>query len=156
MVSLDYPYAEFHDLSICYRALGWEVFENTDSPLAEDSSACIQLRMQRRPGTYAIVLYSAFDRNGRLIPRPPFQSAHGLVERMQSRLTTFSNRRLQNQPTASPPGEPPFLQVQIFVESYRPFDEQTLEEVRRLFRESLERIRVRFAAPPETRIAGTF
>jgi exosortase len=153
VVSLDHPYAEFHDLSACYRAIGWDVFENIDrAPDDGPTTGCVQLRMRKRPGFQAIVLFSSFDRNGRPLSRPPTLSTTGFVERLKSRLAAFAKLRLPDQSAAAPVVDRPVLQVQILLEHYQPLEERHVAEFRKLFRDSQNRLRDRFAALPEARV----
>jgi exosortase len=73
VVSLDGPYHAFHDLSVCYRGLGWYVESNYDTlPSGKDVTtttgpvSVLEMTKRKQEG---IVLFSAIDRSGRLIDR---------------------------------------------------------------------------------------
>jgi exosortase len=145
VVSLDSPYTNFHDLAICYRCIGWEVFEKTDVPTTGDPDCSwVQLRMRKRPGIEAIVLFSAFDRDGQPIPRPATERA-GSFDRVQSRLAAFASLRLPDRPAPSPVINRPVFQVQLMLESPQPLDERSIAELRSLYGQSLNRLRQQFA-----------
>ena len=66
-VSCDFPFTGWHDLSVCYTGLGWEVEESLivseDDGLGEDGPA-IALSLSKPTGERAYLIYGLFDSRG--------------------------------------------------------------------------------------------
>ena len=83
IVSFDGTYPEFHDLTLCYRGLGWSVASehdydriNTDSDT--ESFSTLNLSKTNKRG---IVYFSAFGVNARSVPPPRIQSRLDIAKR---------------------------------------------------------------------------
>jgi exosortase len=151
-VSLDYPYAKYHDLALCYRAIGWDVLQGTTRSLDDDpTTTYVQLDMRKRPVPRATVLFSEFDRNGRTVSEPHTPAMMGLIGRVRSRLARFSDPRFPHRPSPAPVIDQPVLEVQLLVEHSQPLSEDSVAEVNQLFRESLMRLQAKFVTGSQAR-----
>lgn len=150
-VSLDSPYYDFHNLNDCYEGFGWDVeFENRYPEGVDDLSQSVnltELTMSKR-NEYGMVLFTAFDRNGRLV-RPTFEVNYAPSRWMQiqrninlalGRLDQSNDPRLSKQPL-------PITQVQLLHTSGQKISER--KELEALFLESRRILQSskRFALP---------
>jgi hypothetical protein len=73
VISLDGPYHSFHDLSSCYRGLGWYVKSNFDRmPNVRGNTASLNTLAMNKRNQHGIVIFSAFDGNGRQVKQSDF------------------------------------------------------------------------------------
>ena len=74
VVSLDSPYLDFHNLSVCYEGFGWNVdlenkYLDQDNDLSQVTNLT-KLKMEKS-GEHGLVLFTAFDRDGAIV-RPAY------------------------------------------------------------------------------------
>ncbi len=126
VVSIDYPFPDWHDLDVCYRGVGWTVSGWKGLP---DESTARQhiLRNDQQSG---LLIYDLFDQNG--APHQP-PSGQGLHPRWGRLLSGESSRWTM----------PTFYQVQALalVPSLEPIDPQSISELQSLFVEFRKSIR---------------
>jgi exosortase len=113
--SFDHTFYGFHDLTMCYRNIGWQMLNAKLRNLsADDNSWPVAVGEFLRPtGERAIVLFSLFEFDGTAI-QPVFQ---------QDSLT-FLQRRLQGFQES----ERQCVQVQTLYQSVAPISQTTIEE----------------------------
>jgi exosortase len=157
LISLDYPYAELHDLTVCYRNIGWsvqsrELLESESlepfSPQLSGRVARVQLERALFPS--AILMYSAADRNGQLSMtyRPDDPTAR---QRIRNRIQSWTNPA----PTAAAPAangtttetqlsanslNGPFLQYQMLATSSNPWTASERDELLALYLDLRDRL----------------
>jgi exosortase/archaeosortase family protein len=67
-VSVDGPYAQWHDLADCYRGLGFTVLSQRDVPLGEAEASAggyTELQLQNDRGRHGLVLFMAYTESNR-------------------------------------------------------------------------------------------
>ena len=131
IVSLDGPYEEFHDLTLCYRGIGWDV--NSNHEYAEDKSSQDGLSWleMAKPGEFGHVYFSAHASDGQLAhPANEFSARVRFFKNIQlglglsAPLTGNLNRN----------GEPmPISQIQLMLVSDKPITPEELQDARQLF-----------------------
>lgn len=85
-ISIDGPYDDWHDLAICYTAIGWRVmgYENLKKRGVQSDSYAVSLHLYREPLDRADVTFVCFDRRGEIVP--PVEQRGALVENIAKRL----------------------------------------------------------------------
>lgn len=136
-ISVDAPYAEFHNLVLCYRGIGWQAdyLDEYASPPAVGSQVpdCTTLTMEKA-GEYGLVLFSGHDREGQLVL--PDQ---GLIADVFRRNEIVRNFNLvfglldPNLDTVSKRYSLPISQIQLLYQSGRPISMEEKSELLRLF-----------------------
>jgi hypothetical protein len=110
-VSIDYPWRVWHDLTVCYRAGGWEILDQQPVPLAREPSASINRIRLRRGDRLGVVYFQLYDLEGKtFVPEPTEGGLFGdWLQRAKRRLAALNHR-----------GEPPrtYYQLQAFAEFY--------------------------------------
>lgn len=96
IVSCDYPYTDAHDLSVCYRNIGWEiagqrVVEASDQVDAKSPGPYQIVECFKPIDEYAYVLFSAFDGTGKYVD-PPLISTKSLIHQFGRRLAGESSQ----------------------------------------------------------------
>ena len=98
IVSLDYPFFGYHDVTVCYRNSGWTVNESKLLQTAAENGFIpnMEIVMAKPGGVKAILLYSTVDESGIWLEDSPSRSAYNkkgeplqegnLFERLFSRL----------------------------------------------------------------------
>lgn len=73
-LSLDGPYDSWHDLSICYKGVGWEIADRRTFKIGRGSSAWTgcDLRMSQSPIGRSQVLFVCIDPSGNGVDPPPY------------------------------------------------------------------------------------
>jgi hypothetical protein len=94
--SCDYPFSDWHDLTVCYRGNGWKIShrEVVFDPAEGDDWPLVELELSRPTGERMLVLFSLFDENGYGL-RPPateMMADLGYIRRVQLRLTKHEYR----------------------------------------------------------------
>ncbi len=75
LVSIDYPFRGWHQLSSCYQAQGWEIDSYTSVPLADTHGRSLsEVRMHRPTGERGLLLFVVMDANGRPLRDPAVES----------------------------------------------------------------------------------
>ncbi|WP_417747342.1 exosortase U [Rosistilla oblonga] len=134
-LSIDYPWQAQHDLSACYRGIGWTMEEITQRPGLDDTSWPLTiLSMKRTGGIEGVVLYSALDTDGGIFLGTETRSISGAID---TRLRRGINDWLHVKDGA--------IQVQLFVPNVSGKDTEALEHMiarfsamRRVLRSQIE------------------
>lgn len=148
MVSLDGSFNDYHNLGVCYWAMGWQVKSDAFyTPIAkriqnevDDSGEFTLLRLDKATGEQGLVIFSAIDRRGAIVPNPlvavsdkliffidrfanTLRFAVGLAPKASQRLTTFV---------------PPVSTIQIVYMPSHLIEETDVDRLRRFFFEIRE------------------
>jgi hypothetical protein len=98
IVSLDYPFFGYHDVTVCYRNSGWTINESKLLQAAAENGFIpnMEIVLAKPGGVKAILLYSTVDESGIWLEDSPNRSAYNkegeplqegnLFERLFSRL----------------------------------------------------------------------
>jgi len=134
------PWAEWHNLEVCYTGLGWEVqadffIKNTQALVAgRDSQTQSELLLTKHDRS-GFVIFAVVDRNGReLFPR--WRDAIGnwsdLPNQFLKHAVTTLGFRLGPQ-LAAGGVQLPATTIQMLTESSEPMTSRQLEELRKLY-----------------------
>jgi exosortase len=141
VLSLDYPFPGWHDLTRCYTSQGWVI---DDESVEQGGPACsggyVVLRLSKPGQRFGFVVFTEFNGAGKVLAprmagaRLSFSRHEQAWHRFQGRLTG-----LPADDSADPPG--PVYQLQLFVESYAPLNELQRSQALELFLHSWQRLR---------------
>jgi len=78
IISLDYPFFGYHDVTVCYRNSGWTVNESRLVQAAAENSFIpnMEIVLAKPGGVKAILLYSTVDESGIWLEDSPNRSAY--------------------------------------------------------------------------------
>ena len=135
VVSLDSPYHAFHDLTGCYRGLGWDVGSSYDR-LPDDGSDSFTLLTITKRGQHGIVLFSANGADGKPISRAISGSRSNSVRKNLLLAAGLYDPNDDSQHGAALP----ISQIQVFYESSKPITESEQADLLRLFLKARQRL----------------
>ena len=128
IVSIDYAFHGWHELSACYVAIGWKVLQRTEkgpgSEAAREPEFYAEVEMSKPGGERGLLLFSLFSESGRVRSTGP----RGLVERLAAN-PLWNGLPGMERFTA----QESTLQVQVFVAPQAPLLPAEREAVERLF-----------------------
>jgi exosortase len=133
VLSLDYPFPGWHDLTWCYTGRGWHIDGQAVRDAAGVPGGFVEVRMTQSAHRHAYLLFCEFDRQGRpLVARPGGTGAslfrhQATVRRLRARLGLDADPV----PVADPGG--PVYQLQAFAEGGGPLTAEDEEAVREAF-----------------------
>ncbi len=140
VVSVDCPWAEWHNLAGCYLAQGWETesdfFKEIEIPEVPGGAFTASELRLKQAGRYGFVVFSVVDRNRQDL----FPSWRNLTTRKWStmpnailhQIATSLGLGLQTQ-FAAMGRQLPATTIQILAQSDQPFTDQQHDDVRKLF-----------------------
>jgi exosortase/archaeosortase family protein len=108
LVSCDFAYpGGWHELSVCYRGIGWELLSRRivvpDTSASDRRWPIVELVLRKPDGSFAAVLFCAFDDKGQPIEPP--------AETLSESFETALSRRKQKSPRGN------CFQVQVLLSS---------------------------------------
>jgi exosortase len=132
MVSCDFPFGpNWHDLTVCYRGIGWQLREQAvrpGGPEKEKPWSLVESGFAKPDGSAAWLVYSVFDEFGASID-PPTRSLFSEIWR------SLEKKRRYAQQTR-------LFQVQVWTTSAGTVREGQREAAKKLLLEARERIRL--------------
>jgi exosortase len=143
VLSLDYPFPGWHDLTRCYTGQGWVIDEETthDADGAEGPpGGYVEVRLSQPGRRSGYLLYCQFDGHGQALrPRPG--GARLAIDRHETALRRLRN--LASGTPETPPAEPagPVYQLQLFCEGFAPPTPARQEQARALFAQGWRSLR---------------
>jgi exosortase len=149
--SLDYPFSEWHELTVCYVNQGWALGEELTHRIAAAGAewmTCVEVRMSRPGHRSGHLLFGEFDDEGAPL-QPRRTAAAAAVTRHVSALQRYWHRFTGD--TAPLPRSGPVYQAQLFVETYAPLTWEEQVQLRHLFLDCVAALRRHWSqAPPRT------
>lgn len=128
-ISLDSPYGEFHDLTLCYRGIGWDVKPHHE--YEKDSQDGISWLEMTKPSEFGRVYFAAYGRDGRLAP-PAYEFSP--ATRFKRNIDMAIGRLEPPSAEVNRNGEQlPVSQIQLLVQSDQPISEEEMQNCRELF-----------------------
>jgi exosortase len=120
VVSLDYPFASWHELTECYYGQGWQVETSTNltAPDSKGPTHYCELKMKKAGSRFGYLLFCQFDSAGQLLTPRDRDSVRASLQRQESAL-----KRLlawNNESDASVKQVGAVYQFQLFVETFAP------------------------------------
>jgi exosortase len=138
--SLDFPFFEYHDLSACYRAAGWNVRRQTVQQLKDQHRPAIQsntlpgtIESEMQKGsdrTYGFLLFAVIDEDGMLVD-PPERTE--FMSQLQIHLSGGPIPYIMSKLPAKRRNDLVMLQFQMLCQKSSPFTEEEKQAVRRQF-----------------------
>jgi exosortase len=158
LLSLDYPYPEFHDLRVCYVNNGWQIDKDdkgedktvswVHKPESGPELYCVRVPMKRPVERHATLWFCEFDQDG--VGVDPLElgelKARNVGERISQRLSFMTNRwkrLVAPSATAASTGLGSVLQVQLLIETYQPLPDYARDQLQELFVQSADRLRAK-------------
>ena len=142
IVSLDYPFAGFHDLWECYAGHGWtreKHFVHNDPKATESPSFWIEMKL-KKPGLHAgYVAFCELDPSGGALEQEGRLGA--TFKRYERKLASWMPGSPSDARNRGPRG--PVYQIQLFIESDAPLSSEEHAAVRELYFESIKNLRPR-------------
>jgi hypothetical protein len=132
LVSVDYPFFGWHDLTNCYRGSGWMIVERRDFGPADAgrvNGAYLEAEMSKPTGEYGWLMFGLFDRSGEYVA-PPLSGVR--VPRLLDRLarspliSSLLGRGYMGDLTTT-------YQVQVFVSDAVGLSPEQRDELRQFF-----------------------
>jgi exosortase len=121
VVSLDYPFARWHELPACYERVGWHRAEQVvERGEGDNSSAFVLARFDKARGRQGYLWFGLCDRHGQaLVPFIEQPKSSVLQDRFGGRLLGLRQGPTASAAPAPPPSDAPCYQIQLFVQSPR-------------------------------------
>jgi exosortase/archaeosortase family protein len=138
--SLDQTFPGWHELTKCYRGIGWKLIDRTryipETKEGELPWAYIEATFEKETGEKGYLLFSHFDAEGEPVEAPArWGSINSFFIRARNRLSRRVRANLFDGET---------YQTQVFLQSYNGFDEEVKEEAKNRYLEIREIMRQRF------------
>lgn len=145
IVSLDYPFPGWHDLTRCYTSQGWVIDEErVEDGDGQAPGGYVVLRL-KKPGHYCgYLIFAQLDGSGKALE--PRLGGAGLSLSRQEQAWRRFQCRLRGESTAQV-GDPTgtVYQLQLFIESYVPLNDQERNQARDLLVQCWQRLREQWA-----------
>jgi exosortase len=133
ILSLDFPFFAWHDVSFCYRLTGWQILRERHLvvDIAERGDPSHKEFFLSRPdGANGYVIFCHFDLDGRYFSIPVKNSYKPI--NLWTRLT---------EPRKEIPVSPTYFQFQLFVESDEPLTDVQVLAYRQMYFDALQRVK---------------
>jgi len=135
IVSFDYAFPGWHELSECYTGQGWGIESRQVSEPVDGRPGFVVMSMNHRPtGRHGRVWFALFDKEGRYVTPMPTDRIEQWQARFVSRLSDFSFWGSKDDPDRAT------FQTQVFVEAYAPLSTTAEEEGQALFLAALAKL----------------
>lgn len=150
-VSLDYPFVGWHELTVCYSANGWTDIERVvHGEEGEDGTRAdgyVEATMTKQPKLFGYLLYGVYDPEGKALEpvEEEFWRRLGRGAGAFRRVASFLGGDFL--PVDKLPG--PSYQVQVFVQTSRPLNDDEKKEVLAIFEEARARLTEKIVKPQE-------
>jgi exosortase len=145
MISLDYEFIDWHELTDCYRGQGWKMMSrevvvppaksdaSREGEDAETKGPYVLAEFTHPDGRVAALFFSLFDRQGRVVEPPEVQGTISLLEnRFKSWFRTGD--------VGGSDAECLHYQLQLFTQLESPLSGSNRETALELFREASKRV----------------
>jgi len=114
-VAIDYPFRGYHDVTECYRLVGWTIDHSQRETPVDSGISDMSVELSRQPVSHASLWFSTVDETGNWLERPA--AVKGFLERWQ----------------VSGQVQPNSYRVQLLVTGYAPLLPAEREAARQLF-----------------------
>lgn len=143
-ISIDYPYDSFHDATVCYAEIGWQIDHvavlapKSQGTATEHGEKIAVVQMSRGLEGAAILMFSQIDRDGAIHARFSEQTTGSNVRDASRRFESLIKRP----PTPTKlEARPPLSQIQLIARSAEPLTDADTELLLSLYAEFRERVR---------------
>jgi exosortase len=140
-ISLDYPFFNYHDVTVCYRNAGWEIFETKLKQAAPDNGMipCMEVSLTREGGIKADLFYSTVDASGIWMEEPGKRSPYDAEGNplAEGDLSSRLENRLRQMPYSSEAYEQVLnYRIQLLAAARGGLGTEQRRQVEKLFREA--------------------
>ncbi|HEY5312455.1 MAG TPA: exosortase U [Pirellulales bacterium] len=141
VTSIDYPFMDWHDLLICYQAVGWSIKDRTPhGPDVEPEAPFFEVNLNQSNMQYGYLLFYLFDAEGRPLEPRTFTVAEKILDRVEG---IQDNWRTASQNLAAGKRKE-YYQFQVFIESYTPFTDEERQQAREFYRLACQKLRTQW------------
>jgi hypothetical protein len=144
VVSVDYPFRGWHELTICYEADGWlrQGRDVIDLPavkalkgVVKPDEKCVRALFHRPDvSAYGYLLFESFNDRRQPIPVP--RGGRDVVQKLEDRLTAFVERvRTLGASGSGLNDQTQSFQVQVFMQGFTPSTDEERAEAAEVFAE---------------------
>lgn len=146
LLSLDFPYPDYHDLRVCYNNTGWTMNETEKKTIdSEPKLHYVRVKMSRPVQQFQTLWFCEFDQDGVGVDPTALGQLHAssVGQRFMWRIEHETNRwqRLFGAKTDAEAGIGSILQVQLLVPSTSELNPAELKEYEALFLDGAMRLR---------------
>ena len=132
---VDFPFRGWHELTKCYRAIGWTLTERIvrdgKGPDAQSAGACVEATFKRPPGRYASLIFGLDDDHGNELEPAPMST--GLPVGHYTDIFRYARDRFSAQADLSDMSLTLGYQVQLLIVTYAPLTPAQWTEARAIF-----------------------
>jgi exosortase len=141
VTSIDYPFMDWHDLLICYQAVGWSIKEQTaHGPEREPAAPYYEVQLNQSNLQYGYLLFYLFDAEGRPLQPRSFSMAENVKKRIKSIPEAW---RTAGQNMAAGKRKE-YYQFQVFIESFAPLTAEQREQAHEFYRMACQKLRTQW------------
>ncbi|OAI50986.1 hypothetical protein AYO44_05355 [Planctomycetaceae bacterium SCGC AG-212-F19] len=132
VISLDHPFIEWHDLTICYRGQGWTIGPQVVRPRQPDDpegGPFVEATMQKPLERHGYLLFGLMDRQGAHASPP----GDALTDRPSTYAVLWA--RLNGRPLHVVSPTDRLYQTQLFIQAYTPLSAADLTQAQALYQQ---------------------
>jgi exosortase len=140
-ISLDYPFFNYHDVTVCYRSAGWEISETKLIGAAPDNGMIpyMEVALAKEGGIRADLFYSTVDESGIWLEEPGKRSPYDAGGNPLAEGDLFSRleNRLRQMPYSSEASEQALnYRIQLLAAARGGLGTEQRRHIEKLFREA--------------------
>ena len=140
-ISLDYPFFNYHDVTVCYRNAGWEISETKLKAAAPDNGMipCMEVALAKEGGLKADLFYSTVAESGIWLEEPGKSSPYDAEGNplAEGDLSSRLENRLRQMPYSSEAYEQVLnYRIQLLAAARGGLGTEQRRQVEKLFREA--------------------
>jgi exosortase len=144
IVSLDYPFPNWHDLTWCYGGKGWQIDAQTVRTDLGVPGGFLEVRLSQPTYRHGYLAFCEFDRHGQPLTARPGGTEASLFRHQTTLLRARNRLGLDREPLADPSG--PVYQFQVFMEGYDKLSSEDEAGLAELFVRTGSALRQSFSA----------
>lgn len=154
-ISFDYPFFNYHDVTVCYRNAGWEIFDTSLQTATPENGMipCLEVTLAREGGIKANLLYSTIDESGVWLEEPGKRSPYDADGKSlaEGNLSSRIEHRLRQMPYSSEAYEQSLnYRIQILAAAHGGLGNEQKRQVEKLFRHARLALANQFITPRAT------
>jgi len=154
-ISLDYPFFNYHDVTVCYRNSGWTVGDMRLQRAGADNGMvpCMEVSLEREGGLKADLLYSTVDETGVWLEEPGKRSPYDAEGKslQEGNIVSRLTHRMRQMPYANEAYDDAInYRIQILAAARGGLGGEQRKQVESLFRQARVLVANQFIAPSAT------
>ncbi len=120
VVSLDFPFFGWHELTRCYTGIGWQLEDRTVHSQPDDGWHLVEATFTNESGESAYLVFGFVNERGAMLTPPSQLGVQRFVDRVQQKTS---------------------VEVQVFCPSTQPLSDTDRERIQAVFRATVQRLR---------------